>query len=235
MLKNAARPGTCMPLTGLGVDSYGCKMGAKSDCWHFGTKEKPGPCCTKDWCPIVNSTRDWLKMGGARIDAGYPYGDNACNWPVGIKRQGACGNKPFHDMVGVGLGMAQSGLKREDVFVTARAGTHGPMAQYELKQDVYITNEIEGGWPGFNYIDLMLMHYADMGGKEKKPAPGKIMYHCGQTRAECRIVSYSTLVAHYQSGLVKAIGVSNWDADEIEHLRVQGPPFFKKHYSCTLA
>jgi hypothetical protein len=33
-LRNAARPGTCMPLTGLGVVGYGCVAGGRSQCWH---------------------------------------------------------------------------------------------------------------------------------------------------------------------------------------------------------
>ena len=31
--------------------------------------------CTRDYCPMVNATRDWLRMGGWRIDTGYPFGD----------------------------------------------------------------------------------------------------------------------------------------------------------------
>ena len=49
--------------------AHKCKSLCSQQCWHY------PDCCTKDYCPAVNATRDWLKMGGWRIDTGYPYGD----------------------------------------------------------------------------------------------------------------------------------------------------------------
>ena len=138
-LHNAARPGLCMPLTGLGVVGYGCAPGNRSECWHFGTQANPGACCTKDHCPIINATRQWLQMGGERIDTGYGYGDDVDNWPPKMTEQHGkirrrLGTKPFHDLVGVGIAIAQSGIPRENIFITAKAGMAGPMGPYEAKQ-----------------------------------------------------------------------------------------------------
>lgn len=231
MLKNAARPGTCMPLTGLGVEGYGCKTGAKTQCWHFGTMDKPGECCTKDYCPAVNATRDWLKLGGERLDTGYPYGDDVDNWPPSGHRRRRkdvdsfegrrLGSKPWHDLVGISEGIKQSGLRREDIFVTGKAGTAGPMSTYETKQDVQIVQEL-----GLQYIDLLLMHYSDAGTPgHGSGAPCK--YFSDYDPDKCRALTWTTLVQHYQSGLAKAIGVANWDASDLQHLKDNGCALYK--------
>ena len=78
-------------------------------------------------------------MGGERIDTGYGYGDDVDNWPPKTtgqhaKKRRRLGTKPFHDLVGVGIAIAQSGVPREKIFVTAKAGMAGPMGPYEAKQ-----------------------------------------------------------------------------------------------------
>eukprot|EP01046_Picozoa_sp_COSAG06_P008484 COSAG06_NODE_429_length_15872_cov_25.578330_24_plen_243_part_00 len=199
-LRNAARPGTCMPLTGLGVVGYGCVAGGRSQCWHYGTLPgDPGPCCTQAHCPIINATRDWLRMGGARIDTGYGYGDDIDDGfpPKKKKKQKSqvqtTGSKAFHDLVGIGIGIAQSGIARENIFVTGKPGMSGPMGPYEAKQDVQIVKQL-----GLKYIDLLLMHGADTGTPTHEPAHqcmraswGK---HWGPDAARrCRLVTYKTL------------------------------------------
>ena len=67
---NAAMPGVCYPMMGLGTRGAGYELGQVEECWRYPR------CCTKDYCPMVNATRDWLKMGGWRIDTGYPFGDS---------------------------------------------------------------------------------------------------------------------------------------------------------------
>eukprot|EP01050_Picozoa_sp_SAG11_P019699 SAG11_NODE_3183_length_2625_cov_13.427680_1_plen_294_part_00 len=182
-LLNAAKPGSCMPLTGLGVVGYGCAAGGPSQCWHYGTRANPGPCCTQSHCPVINATREWLRMGGARIDTGYGYGDDIGDWPPKAVMSESTGTKFAHDLVGVGIGIRQSGIARENIFVTGKvcasaerksayqsmqtaqagcvdyglrgtqAGMLGPMGPYEAKQDVQIIKEL-----GLEYIDLLLMH-----------------------------------------------------------------------------
>ena len=68
--RNAAVPGVCYPMTGLGTRGAGYKLGQAEECWRYPA------CCTRDYCPMVNATRDWLKLGGWRIDTGYPFGDS---------------------------------------------------------------------------------------------------------------------------------------------------------------
>ena len=40
--------------------------GQTEECWRYPV------CCTREYCPAINATRDWLKLGGWRIDTGYP-------------------------------------------------------------------------------------------------------------------------------------------------------------------
>merc|ERR1719272_232758 len=140
LLKNAAKPGTQYPMTGLGLHGSGWKLGQKEECWHYPV------CCTKDYCPAINATRDWLKMGGWRLDTGYPYGDlspapgsptghgypdhwwdmTCGGWKTGNRtdlmqtkhnRQllgHAC------DAEGTRIGIEQSGVDRQDLFITAK-------------------------------------------------------------------------------------------------------------------
>ena len=189
-LRNAAKPGSCMPLTGLGVVGYGCSPDSPSQCWHYGTRTDPGPCCTQSHCPAINATRDWLRMGGARIDTGYGYGDDIDNWPPqeGESLAKTTGSKFAHDLVGIGIGIAQSGIARENVFVTGKAGMSGPMGPYEAQQDVQIVKEL-----GLEYIDLLLMHGADTGTPTHEPAHQCM--HAHFDARQCRLVTYKTLCA----------------------------------------
>jgi len=221
MLQNAARPGTCMPLTGLGVEGYGCKPNAKSECWHYGLPNKPGPCCTSESCPAVNAPREWLKMGGARLDTGYPYGDDVGNWPPHEKEGRRLASKPFHDLVGIAEGIKQSGVPREEIFITGKAGTAGPMAGYESKQDVQIVKEL-----GLKYIDLLLIHYSDAGTPGHGSGP-PCKYFSNYQPDKCRALTWTTLVKHYKSGLAKAIGVANWNADDLQALKDKGCSMYK--------
>ena len=76
---------------------------------------------------------------------------------VGAPKEGeTTGSKFAHDRGGIGIGIAQSGIARENIFVTGKAGMSGPMGPYEAQQDVQIVKEL-----GLEYIDLLLMHGAD--------------------------------------------------------------------------
>merc|ERR1719271_1710009 len=74
-MKNAASKGMVFPMMGLGAEGHGYKLGQKAECWHY------PQCCTDNHCPIINSVADWINLVNsrgemARIDTGYPYGDN---------------------------------------------------------------------------------------------------------------------------------------------------------------
>ena len=79
-------------------------------------------------------------------------------------------------------------------------------------QDIQILKEL-----GLEYIDLLLMHGADTGTPVHPPA-----HECSRAHynaRQCRLVTYKTLVDHFHSGLARAIGVANWDADDLQELK----------------
>ena len=103
----------------------------------------------------------------------------------------------------VGEGVLTSGVKREDIFVTSKV-----MAEYtsydravsSIKESL---DALKLGW-----IDLMLIHcpqpWAEYGGEYRYPEENRAVW--------------KALEEAYDSGLVRAIGISNfneWDTDNI--------------------
>ena len=145
-LQNAAQPGTLYPMTGLGLNGPGYEIPNTGDdstpqpqCWHYPS------CCTADYCPAVNATRDYLMMGGPRLDTGYPYGDASPLWGPEVGK--TCGGwnrsddgsstrrrrRLGHecDPHGIRAGMLESGVARDDMFITIKSGFAGPMAEID--------------------------------------------------------------------------------------------------------
>lgn len=91
-------------------------------------------------------------MDGARIDTGFPYGDDAHNASYG-RRLGS--TTASHGIAGVDEGTKQGGLKREDVFVTFRIGPRGHMQDFEYRQGLTVVSELAAGCRGFKNADLM--------------------------------------------------------------------------------
>ena len=54
----------------MGIRGPGYKLGQTEECFRYPV------CCTESYCPVVNATREWLVMGGVRLDTGYPFGDS---------------------------------------------------------------------------------------------------------------------------------------------------------------
>ena len=109
----------------------------------------------------------------------------------------------YGNEVGVGEGIKESGLNREDIYVTTKV-----MA--ELKTYEEAKKSIDGSLKrlGLDYIDLILIH-------------------CPQPWAEFRgekryfkenIEVWKALEEAYEEGKVKAIGVSNFLVDDLENI-----------------
>lgn len=109
----------------------------------------------------------------------------------------------YGNEVGVGQGIRQSGLKREDIYVTTKV-------QAELKNYKDAKESIDFSLQrlGLDYIDLILIH-------------------CPQPWAEFRgpkryfkenIEVWKALEEAYEEGKVKAIGVSNFFVDDLENI-----------------
>ncbi|CAL1708215.1 unnamed protein product [Somion occarium] len=94
----------------------------------------------------------------------------------------------------VGEAVRESGLKREDVFVTSKVPDEGePLASVDASLKAL----------GFDYIDLYLIH---------SPPAGK----------ENRLTKYKALLEAKRQGKVRTVGVSNYNIHHIEEIREAG-------------
>ncbi len=113
------------------------------------------------------------------LDAGYRHIDTAA----------AYGNE-----AGVGGGIAQSGVAREDIFVTSKLW-NDRQGYDETKRAFDETM----GKLGFDYLDLYLIHW---------PMPARDKY----------VETWKALIELRDAGRIRAIGVSNFLPDHLERL-----------------
>lgn len=230
-MQNAAEQGMQFPVMGLGVEGHGWKIGQKMECWHW------PQCCTKDYCPSVNAVADYIKeavsRGGiARIDTGYPYGDNAHKseqpicYPNTTSTLLVKGRRlhPSCDTRGIGIGIKNSGARREQVFVTIKLGYAGPMAGTTV-QTKSILHHLD-----IQYADLCLVHLPEVGpgtgshGEYKgyHCVPGIGPYNDTYDAAKCRVLTYQDALGEIKAGRCKAVGVNNWNVSDIEEIEKAG-------------
>lgn len=114
------------------------------------------------------------------LDAGYRHIDTAA---------------AYRNESGVGAAIAQSGLAREDLFITTklRNGEQGsPRAAFEASRTAL----------GLDWVDLYLIHW---------PVPSQLLF----TQA------WKELESLYAQGLIRAIGVSNFLPEHLDELLAQ--------------
>jgi 2,5-diketo-D-gluconate reductase A len=100
----------------------------------------------------------------------------------------------YGNEVGMGEGIRQSDVAREDLFVTSKV--------WNSEQGFDKTRRaIEGSLEriGVDYLDLMLIHW---------PCPSKDLY----------VETWKALIAAKEDGLVRSIGVSNFEAAHLDRL-----------------
>jgi methylglyoxal/glyoxal reductase len=123
----------------------------------------------EDGHEVINSVSSALRVGYRHVDTASLYGNEK----------------------GVGTAIRQSGLKREEVFVTSKVWNSDQGYESTLKAfDVSLKNL------GFDYLDLYLIHWPKDKRKETWKAFEKL----------------------YKQGIVKAIGVSNFLKFQLEDL-----------------
>jgi diketogulonate reductase-like aldo/keto reductase len=219
----------------------------KLECWHW------PQCCTKDHCPVINSVAAYIKAavakgGIARIDTGYPYGDNAKNGgseggcPKDIvddymtsarflrgTQLNATVDQPLHascDTHGISLGIKQSGVSREKIFVSAKVGYAGPMGGTNAQINSIIKHM------GVGYLDLCMVHFPEVGpgtgshGEYNGQCPDKEC-HCVPTKSSynaetCRYNTYKNMLDDMKAGHCKSVGVFGWTADQIDAVVKKG-------------
>ena len=123
------------------------------------------------------------------LEAGYRHIDTAQ----------AYGNEE-----GVGQGIKESGLKREEVFITSKV--QAEFKTYE-KAKKSIDESLER--LGVSYIDLMLIHC---------PQPWILFRNKRRRFFKENIEVWRALEDAYKEGKLKAIGVSNFLVDDLENI-----------------
>lgn len=104
---------------------------------------------------------------------------------------------------GVGKGIKQSGVKREDIFLTTKLD-----AEYKSYQSAYEAIDESLQTLGVDYIDLMIIHSP----KPWKEFQGNDHYFDGNLEA------WKALEKAYHEGKLKAIGLSNFEQEDVQNI-----------------
>lgn len=111
--------------------------------------------------------------------------------------------RTYKNEEGVGRGIKASGVKREDFFLTTKISAYSKTYD-ETKQDIKDSlKALET-----DYLDLVIIHGPRPWGKTKED---------GRWFDENKDV-WRALEEEYEAGTLKAIGVSNFEIDDIENL-----------------
>ena len=119
---------------------------------------------------VENSVRTALEQGYRSIDTAFFYANES----------------------GVGKAIRESGVKREDVFITTKIWN-----QNQREKKVMDAFDASLRLLGTDYVDLYLIHW---------PVPG------------CYLETWEVFEKIYESGRAKAIGVSNFLTDQLEDI-----------------
>lgn len=137
------------------------------------------------WLIKNENAANCVKMA---IEAGYRHIDTAQ----------AYGNEE-----GVGIGIRESGIKREDIYVTTKV-----MAEYKTYKKAKKSIDDSLKRLGLDYVDLILIHC---------PQPWALFRGRRRFFKE-NIEVWKALEEAYKEGKVKAIGVSNFLIDDLENI-----------------
>lgn len=154
------------------TDSFELNNGIKIPCVGFGTWQTP------DGETAVNSVKAALKAGYRHIDTAAVYGNEES----------------------VGRAIAESGVRREDIFVTSKLwnecrGYESTLAAFDETMKKL----------GLDYLDLYLIHW---------PA-NKLQF---ENWNEINLSTWRAMIKLYREGKIRAIGVSNFLPHHLEPL-----------------
>lgn len=154
------------------TDTYVVNNGVKIPCIGFGTWQTP------EGEVAYESVKAALECGYRHIDTAAMYGNEAS----------------------VGRAVKESGIKREDIFLTSKLGNtqHG----YEDTKEAFLQTLAN---LGTDYLDLYLIHW-----------PNPIKYRDSWQSANAG--SWKAMEEFYEQGKVRALGISNFLPHHIDAL-----------------
>lgn len=154
------------------TDFYRLNNGVEIPCIGFGTWQTPSGEVA------VSSVR-------CAIEAGYRHIDTA---------------QAYRNEESVGLGIKESGVPREELFITTKLGN--PNHSYDLVMSSFDESLKK---LGIDYLDLFLIHW---------PNPISFRDHWQKANAE----TWKAMEELYKAGRIRAIGISNFRPHHIDEL-----------------
>lgn len=104
---------------------------------------------------------------------------------------------------GVGEAIRESGLKREEIFLTTKL-----IAEAKTYEEAKEQIELSFKKLGVDYIDLMIIH---------SPQPWADFRNVNHYY-EGNLAAWKALCEFYEAGKIRAIGVSNFEKEDIENI-----------------
>ncbi|MGI6172488.1 MAG: aldo/keto reductase [Christensenellales bacterium] len=154
------------------TDTYRLANGVGIPCIGFGTWQTP------DGDVAVNSVLSAIEAGYRHIDTAQAYGNEES----------------------VGKAIRQSGVRREDLFVTTKLANNKHSYTLAMQSFEESMNRL-----GLDYLDLFLIHW---------PNPIAFRDHWQEANAE----SWKAMEELYEAGKIRSIGISNFRPHHIEAL-----------------
>lgn len=154
------------------TDCYKLCNGVEIPCLGFGTWQTP------DGDVAVSSVRCAIEAGYRHIDTAQAYGNEE----------------------GVGQGIRESGIPREELFITTKLWNQHHSYELALKTFDESMKKL-----GLDYLDLFLIHW---------PNPIAFRDHWQKANAD----SWKSMEKLYEEGRIRAIGVSNFRPHHLDEL-----------------
>jgi diketogulonate reductase-like aldo/keto reductase len=195
VLQNAAESGQIMPAIGLGTGAYGNNP---SNCSAWPETWRDGPCAQT----VITAVSTWLQMayaGGVtsiRLDQANSYGDT----------------------ITVGKAITLSTVPRENIWLLTKVGNGLAMGYADITAEFATIL----GNMSINYVDTVLIHWPTATAPSQEPACNSNDPNYNATF--CRLESWRALVDIWKSGGARSIGVSNYNASELEEIVIAGMP-----------
>jgi methylglyoxal/glyoxal reductase len=155
----------------------------------------------------TQAVQTWIQAGGRRIDNANSYQDQSA----------------------VGLGIRNSGVAREELFILSKIGPSLPMGYADaMEQFQIILANLST-----TYVDMLLIHWP-----WQNPSQGNVTNNSTQPSQEpscnpgtssynmttCRLDTWRALVDIFNAGGARAIGVSNYNSTYFDEIIAAGMP-----------